>query len=60
MSHYAITTEQIKTLANSNAVEVKVYGYNASIVRAFNNEHINSIKAYYEKFILKNGIKYFK
>lgn len=56
-AHYPITTEQIKKLANSKSVDVKVYGSNASIERSFDDEHISSIRSYYNKYILKNKIQ---
>ena len=55
-AHYPITVEQIKQLAYAKKVEVRVYGSKGYVTREFNSDYFESIKAYYEKFILKNGI----
>jgi hypothetical protein len=56
-AHYAITTDQIKKLAYSTNVEVAVYGSKQSFERTFSPKHISSIRNFYEKFILPNGVQ---
>ncbi|WP_169628195.1 hypothetical protein [Ferrimonas futtsuensis] len=56
-AHYPLKTDQIERLANAKSIELKVYGSKGTFERSFGTEHIEAIKAYYEKFILKNGIK---
>lgn len=56
-AHYPITVEQIKKLAYATEVKVAIYGSKQSVERHMSSEHIESIRNYYEKFILANSIK---
>ncbi len=56
-AHYPITTEQIKKLAYAKEIKIRIYGSNGYVSRQFNQEYFASVKGFYEKFILKNGIK---
>lgn len=55
-AHYPITVEQIKKLAQAKDIKVAVYGSKQSVERQMNEDHIESIRNFYEKFILANGI----
>lgn len=53
--HYPITVSQIKQLAESSSLEIKVYGSKGALTRTFNKDHLASIRAYYDKFIVAHG-----
>jgi hypothetical protein len=55
-AHYPITVEQIKKLAYAQDVKVRIYGSQGNVTREFNEDYFESLRAYYEKFILPNGI----
>lgn len=55
-AHYPITVDQIKKLAYAKDVKVRIYGSQGNVTREFNEDYFESLRAYYEKFIVPNGI----
>ncbi len=55
-AHYPITVDQIKKLAYAKEVKVRIYGRKGHVTREFSEDYFESLRAYYEKFIVPNGI----